>query len=52
MFFGMKYYVLNFILGLKMLLFKYLEVKGPVHLSKQKHLYNQHILNCNTMAIS
>jgi len=48
----MKYYVLNFILGLKMFLSKYLEVKEPIHLYKQKHFYNQHTLNCNTMAIS
>jgi len=48
----MKYYVLNFILGLKTLLFKYLEVKEPIHLNKQKHFYNQHILNCNTMESS
>lgn len=48
----MKSYVLNFILGLKTLLFKYLEVKEPIHRYKQKHLYRQHIMNCNTMAVS
>lgn len=48
----MKFYVLNFILGLKMLLFKYLEVKKPLHFYMQTHFYNEHILKCNTMAVS